>query len=137
MVRYTAEIQGEGNVCESSTFVHKDRLDSVPSDMDHNCKEFVQPVGVDSIIDGVEQAQLKGKRDAVGEFDVLLQVLLVLEPLEVERKDVRAVLDLHALFGFLEAAARVAEEFVPLAEHLTRAELSEARGDGRVLLNVD
>ena len=124
-------------MCESSTFVHKDRLDSVPSDMDHNRKEFVQPIGVDGIIDGVEEAQLKGKRDAVGEFDVLLQVLLVLEPLEVERKDIWTVLDLHALFGFLEAAARVAEEFIPLAEHLARAELSEARGDGRVLLNVN
>jgi hypothetical protein len=105
--------------------------------MNHNRKELIEPIRVDSIIDGVEQAQLKGKRDAVGELDILLQILLVLEPLEVERKDVRTVLDLHALFSFLEPATRVAEKFVPLAEHLTRAELSEARGDGRVLLNVD
>jgi len=105
--------------------------------MDHDRKELVEPIRVDGIIDGVEQAQLKGKGDTVGELDVLLQFLLVLEPLEVEREDVRTVLDLHALFGFLETAARVAEKFVPLAEHLTRAELSEARGDGRVLLNVN
>jgi len=97
--------------------------------MHYDCKEFVQSVRVDSIVDGVEQAQLEGERDAVGELDVFLEFLLVLEPLEVEREDVRTVLDLHALFGFLEPAARVAEEFVSLAEHLARAELAEARRD--------
>ena len=44
----------------------------------------------------------------------------------------------HApLLGLLQPAAAVAEELVPLAEHLARAELAEARGDGRVLLDVD
>lgn len=105
------------------------RQDRVPSNMHYNRKELVQPVRFDGIIDGVEEAQLEGERDAVRELDVLLEVLLVLEPLEVEREDVWTVLDLHALFSLLEATARVAEKFVPLAEHLARAELAEARRD--------
>ena len=39
--------------------------------------------------------------------------------------------------GLLEAAAAVAEELVPLAQHLACAELAEAGGDARVLLDVD
>jgi hypothetical protein len=105
--------------------------------VNHDRKELIKPIWVNSIVDGVEEAQLKRKRDAVGELDVLLEGLLVLEPLEVEGEDVWAVFDLHALFGFLEATARVAEKLVPLAEHLARAELPEAGGDGRVLLDVD
>ena len=103
--------------------------DRVPSNMHHNRKELVQPVRFDRIVNGVEQAELEGECDAVRELDVLLEVFLVFESLEVEREDVRTVLDLHALFGLLEAAARVAEKLVPLAEHLARAELAEARGD--------
>jgi hypothetical protein len=94
--------------------------------MHHNRKELIQPIRVDSIIDRVEQAQFERERDAVRELDVLLEILLILEPFEVEREDVRAVLDLHALFRLLEAAARIAEKLVPLAEHLARAELAEA-----------
>ena len=105
--------------------------------MHHDRKELIQPIRVDGIVDGVEKAQLKGERDAVGELDVFLEVFLVLEPLEVEREDNWAVFDLHALFGLLEPAACVAEKFVPLAKHLACAKLSEARGDRRVLLNVD
>ena len=39
--------------------------------------------------------------------------------------------------GLLEVATRIAEELVLLAEHLARAELAQARGHARVLLDVD
>ena len=40
-------------------------------------------------------------------------------------------------FCLLETAAAVAEELIPLAEHFACAELAEAGGHARVLLNVD
>eukprot|EP00965_Chrysotila_dentata_P222966 6193298-Pleurochrysis_carterae.AAC.1 len=56
-----------------------------------------------------------------------------LEPLEVEREHVRQPLDAHALLGFLQRAARVAEELVLAAQRLRRREVAHARRNGRVL----
>jgi hypothetical protein len=41
------------------------------------------------------------------------------------------------LFGFLEAAARVAPELVATSQHLGRAKLAQTGADGRVWFNVD
>lgn len=99
--------------------------------------KFVQPVRVVGVVDGVKQPELHGKRDPIGELDVFLKIFLVLEPFEVEGEDVWKLLDLHPLLGFLKITATVTEELVLLTQHLASAELTEASGDGRVLLDVD
>jgi hypothetical protein len=45
----------------------------------NNPEEFVQPIRILHIVDGVKEAQLKGEGDTIGEFDVFFQVLLILE----------------------------------------------------------
>lgn len=100
-------------------------------------KELVQAIRVLRVVDGVEKAKFQREGDAVGQLDVLADVLLILEALEMQGENVWELLDLHSLLSLLEIAACVAEEFVPLAEHLTRAELAETRGDARVLLDID
>ena len=62
---------------------------------------------------------------------------MVLEPLEMECQEIGKFLDLHALFSFLKITAPVAEKLVLLAQHFAGAELTQASGDGRVLLDVD
>ena len=69
--------------------------------MHDDSEEFVQPIRVLSIINGIEQAQLERERDAICELDVFAEVLLVLESLKVQCEDIWQPLDLHALFSLL------------------------------------
>ena len=105
--------------------------------MDDDGVKFVQPIRVIRIVNGIEQPQLHWKRNPIGEFDVLLNILLVLEPLKVQRQDVRKFLDLHPLFSFLKITATIAEELVLLTQHLAGAKLTETSRHGRVLFDVD
>jgi hypothetical protein len=87
----------------------------VLSDMDDDGIKFVQPIRIIRIIDGIKQSQLHWECDPIGEFDVFLKIVLILEPLKVQRQDIRKFLNLHSLFSFLKIAAAVAEELVFLA----------------------
>lgn len=49
------------------------------ADVHNNAKELVEPIRVVHFIDGIEQTQLKGKGNAIGELDVFSQIFLVLE----------------------------------------------------------
>lgn len=105
--------------------------------MDDDGEELVQPVRVLGLVARVGQPELKREDDAVIQLDVAAEILLIFEALEVQREHVGQRLDLEALLGLLQAAARVAVELVALAERLGRRELAKAGRDGRVLLNVD
>lgn len=104
--------------------------------MDDDAKEIVKPVGVVGVVDGVEEAELERECNAVGKLNIPPDILLVLEPLEMECEHVRETLNLHAFLGFLEVAAGVTEKLVLVTEHLAGAELAETGGDARVLLDV-
>jgi hypothetical protein len=65
------------------------------SDMNDDREQIVQPVRVLGIVARVEQPKLEREDDTVGELDVTADVLLVLEPLEMESEDVGEGLDLH------------------------------------------
>lgn len=111
--------------------------------MHDDCKQFVQTIGVLSVVDSIEKSQFKGEGDAIREFNVLADVFLVFKSLEMKRQNVRQLLDLHPaidqlhkqtpdaenetsgipLLRLLEVTARVTEEFVLLTQHLARAEL--------------
>jgi len=54
----------------------------------------------------------------------------------VQGKDIRQLFDFHALLSLLQAATRVAEEFILVAEGLAGREIPEASSDRGVLLNV-
>jgi hypothetical protein len=43
---------------------------TIPADMYHNPEEFIQPIRILYIVDGVKEAQLKWEGDTIGEFDV-------------------------------------------------------------------
>ena len=62
---------------------------------------------------------------------------MILEPLKVQRQDVRKLLNFHPLFSFLKITAPIAEELVLLTQHLAGAELAQASRHGRVLLDID
>jgi hypothetical protein len=49
--------------------------------MYHDSKQLVQPIRVIYVVDCVKEAQLERESDAIGEFDVFFQFLLVLETL--------------------------------------------------------
>lgn len=57
--------------------------------------EFVQSIRVAHPVGRVEEPKFEREDDAVRELDVPLEALLVLEPFEVQRKDVGKLLDLH------------------------------------------
>jgi hypothetical protein len=47
----------------------------------------------------------------------------------MEREYIWQFLYLHPLLGFLQPAAAITKEFVPLAQHLAGTELSQACGE--------
>ena len=47
--------------------------------MHNDAKELVEPIRIVYFIDGIEQTQLKGKGNAIGELDACSKVLLVFE----------------------------------------------------------
>ena len=126
-------------------------------------KELVQTVGILRVVDGIEEAQLERERDAVRKLDVLADVLLILEPLEVQREDVRQTLDLHPrttprqhplyfdthtprdteiesdapLLRLLQITTTITKKLVPLTQHLTRTELPQTRRHTGILLNIN
>ena len=107
------------------------------SNVDDDGEKLVQPIRVVRIIDSIEQPEFHRERNPVGKLDVLLELFLIFEPLEVQCQDVRKLLDLHPLFGFLKITTPVTEELVLLTQHFTGAKLAEASCHGRVLLDVD
>ncbi len=59
-----------------------------PPNMNNNSKKLIQPIRVARPIRSIEQPQLEGEGDAVGELDVFAEVFLVFEAFEVEGEDV-------------------------------------------------
>lgn len=55
--------------------------DHILSNMHYYGEKFIQSVWIWDIVHGVEQTELKGKCNAIREFDVLLHVFLVFESL--------------------------------------------------------
>ena len=123
--------------------------------MNDDSPELVQSIRISYSVGGVEQTQIEGKSDPIIQLDVSLETFFVLESFQMQREHIRKFLDLHPvlhrssaedqgggtrdepLFGFLQSATLVAGELVPMTEHLARAELTEAGGDGRVGLDID
>ena len=64
--------------------------------MDDDREQLVKSVRILGVVDGIKQSQLERERHAICELDVLAQILLVLEPLQVQREDIRQLLDFHA-----------------------------------------
>ncbi len=64
--------------------------------VDDDGDQVVHPVGVDRVVGGVEEAELEGKDDAVGDLDEAVHLLHVLEALQVEREDRGEALHSHA-----------------------------------------
>jgi hypothetical protein len=90
--------------------------DDALADVDDDSPERVQLIGIGlSGIDGIEEAELGGEGDAVGELGEALEVLLILEPLEVEGEDAGELLETHALLGLLQPATGIAGELVLLS----------------------
>lgn len=54
----------------------------------------------------IDELEIKREHDSVGQLLVAAQLLNVLEPLEVDHKDLRGLFDLHPLLGLLQAATR-------------------------------
>jgi hypothetical protein len=131
------------------------------SNVYHNGVQLVQPVRVGHIVARVEQPELHGEYDSVGQLDESTERLLVFESLQMERQNVGQLLDLHPaeargtinlrwsgraseasifdsrFLGLLQATTSIAEELVLLAQHLAGGKLPQTRGDGRVLLDID
>lgn len=61
---------------------------------DHS-HQVVHAVRVGGVPGGVEEAQLEGEDDAVGQFGVTVQLVHVLKALQVERQDHRQLLHSH------------------------------------------
>lgn len=68
---------------------------SVPATVHHHGDQVVQPLRVGGVSRGVEEAELQGEDDAIGQLGVALQLLHVLEALQVQRQDHRQLLDAH------------------------------------------
>ena len=66
--------------------------------MDNDGDEVVEAVEVWGVGGaGVEEAQLEGKHDSVGELGVLVEHVAVFEPLQVQRQYLRKLLDAHSV----------------------------------------
>ena len=75
--------------------------------MHNDAKELVEPIRVVHFIDGIEQTQLKGKGNAIGEFDVFSKVLLVFEAFEMECEHIRKFLYLHPIKDVISMVTNV------------------------------
>lgn len=67
----------------------------VPATVHHHGHQVVQPLRVGGVSGRVEEAELQGEDDAIGQLGVALQLLHVLEALQVQRQDHRQLLDAH------------------------------------------
>lgn len=121
-----------------------------------NTKEFVQAVRILGIVHGVKQPELERECDAISKLNILPDIFLIFEALEMQGEYIWQLLDFHPTMTkgisigagecktydspflcLLQIAASVAEELVPLTEHLAGAELPQTCRDARVLLDVD
>ncbi len=109
----------------------------IAADVHDDGVQLIDAVGVLRVVRGVEHAQIVGIHDPVEELLQATVVLRVLETLQMQSENLGQLLDLHALLGFLQAAAVVAMKLVALAQHLLGGELLQARRDRRVLLEID
>jgi hypothetical protein len=58
--------------------------------------QLVQSIRIAHAVRRVEESEFEGEDDAVGELDVSLKTLLVLEALEMQCQDVGQLFDLHS-----------------------------------------
>lgn len=77
-----------------------------PPTMHHNGHQVVQPLGIGGVPGGVEEAELQGEDDAVGQLGVALQLLHVLEALQVQSQDHRQLLHTHPTPHMSQGKAR-------------------------------
>lgn len=66
-----------------------------PPTVHHHCDQIIQPLRVGGVPGGVEEAELQGEDDAIGQFGVALQLLHVLKALQVQSQDHRQLLYTH------------------------------------------
>lgn len=67
----------------------------LPPNMYYYSKKIIQSVSIFELVHGVKQPQFERKRNTISQLDVLLYVLLELEALEVQSKNVWKFPDLH------------------------------------------
>ena len=75
--------------------------------MDDHRHQVVHPVRVDGVVRGVEEAELQREDHSVGDLDVSVVLLHVLESLEVEGQDGGELLDSHPLVSLLHIDLRL------------------------------
>jgi hypothetical protein len=142
-VRHNApdSVPCDGNICQLITLLHARPGCNSHSNVYHNGVQLVQPVRVGHIVARVEQPELHGEYDSVGQLDESTERLLVFESLQMDlrwsgRASEASIFDSRFL-GLLQATTSIAEELVLLAQHLAGGKLPQTRGDGRVLLDID
>ena len=69
--------------------------------VDHHRHQVVHPVGVDGVVRGVEQPELQGEDNTVGDLDVSVVLLHIFKPLEMQRQNCGQLLHSHSLVGLL------------------------------------
>ncbi len=76
-----------------------------PPTMHHHGDQVVEPLRIGGVPGGVEEAELQGEDDAIGQLGVALQLLHVLKALQVQSQDHWQFLDTHPASETLESVA--------------------------------
>ena len=71
--------------------------------MHHHGDQVVEPLGIGGVPGGVEEAELQGEDDAIGQLGVALQLLHVLKALQVQSQDHRQLLHTHPATNVTES----------------------------------
>lgn len=77
-----------------------------PATMHHDSDEVVEPLRIGGVPRGVEEAELQGEDDAVGQLGVALQLLHVFEALQMQSQDHWQLLYAHPATGTIKMRAR-------------------------------
>lgn len=98
--------------------------------------EIVQPVRIDCIVGRIKQPQLEREHDTVGNFDVPVVLLHVLEPFQVQGQYHGQLLNAHPFLCLLIAATVITFEFVITTQRFGVAEATQAVRYAGVLVHV-